>query len=545
MYKLKGDVLFPGYAFGKIVFRMKGDEEENHASQGAEIEKKRYDAALKETIEDTEKLHDKPGLSKANKDIVEAHLTMLEDDDFADLVNSGLQNGLSAERAIDDASKKLCNMLLATGDDYMSQRTADVVEISNQIKDHLSGKNASLQFTEPTILVSDSITVSQLLSLDSKFVKGLLLVDIGKASHVSIVERSLGFPALILDSKPSETLANQPGILDAITGKVYVDYEPNFYEGMKKVSEDRQHTLDILQSFKDKPTLSKDGVKTTLYANIATPEEAKIALKNGAEGIGLFRSEFIYMNSADYPTEEQQFNAYVEAVKDMEGRPVVIRTFDIGSDKIAPYFHLPKENNPALGYRSIRICYDRHDLFLTQLKALYRASAYGDLSIMIPMIISPKELDFVHEMCALAMADLDKRGIKYNRDMKVGIMIETPAAAITSDILAQKAKFFSIGTNDLSQYTLAIDRTNENLTKFFNPHAVGILRLMKITADNAHKYGIPVSICGELAHDEKLLGFFLKIGIDHLSMPSSYILHTRQLISEIDTTKVDLKDFID
>lgn len=544
MEKITGVSLFDGYGFGTLAFDISENTSATILNEGLEKETEKYEKAKAQAIKETEELDNKPGLSKESKDIVEAHLMMLEDDDFNDLVTGALKAGKSAFDALSVAEASLSEMLKNSGDDYIAQRAADVKEVSDLIKAKLTGHSISLNFTKPTILVSNGLTVSQLLSLDLNIVKGLILVNIGKASHVAIVEKSLGIPAIIVDNVPNRAYDGKDAILNAIMGEATVDYNQDFFKEIRKDADVYAHKQALLKDFLNKPTLSKDGVKTTLYANIATPEEAALAYKSGAEGIGLFRSEFIYMNSADYPTEEEQFNEYKRAVVDMHGKPVVIRTFDIGSDKKASYFDLPKEENPALGYRSIRICYDRHDLFLTQLKALYRASAFGPLSIMIPMIISYKEIDFVHQMAKEAMDTLTKENKAFNKDMKIGIMVETPAAAIDSDILAQKAQFFSIGTNDLSQYTLAIDRTNENLAKFFNPHHIAILRLMKRTAEMAHKYGIQVSICGELAHDPMLLGFFLKIGIDHLSMSSSYILQTRQIISTIDVSKVNLKDFI-
>lgn len=547
MDKIIGDNLFAGYGFGKLFISINEENKEEHkiVNEGIEKEKEKFDIALKQAIDETIELGNKENLSKENKDIVEAHLMMLEDLDFQDLVNGAISEGKSAFDAINYAKETLSDMLVATGDDYIAQRVIDVKEISELIQSKITGKTTTFKFDKPTILVTDNLTVSQLLSLDKNYVKGLVLVNIGKASHVAIVVKSLGFPSIITENEIDSSLNGKDAILAAKDNCVYVSYDESFYNEYLQKAKNYNEQQEILKQFLNKPTISKDGVKTTLFANIATPEEASIAYESGAEGIGLFRSEFIYMNSSTYPTEEEQFNEYKKAVVAMHNKPVVIRTFDIGSDKVASYFNLPKEENPALGYRSIRICVDREELFLTQLKALYRASAFGDLSIMIPMIISVKEVDFVHRMCEKAKEELTNEGKEFSKDMKVGIMIETPAAAMDSDLLAKKVNFFSIGTNDLSQYILAIDRTNEHLKNFFNPHHIAILRLMKRTADNAHKNGIQVSICGELAHDPMLLGFFLKIGIDHLSMSSSYILQTRQIISTIDVSKVNLVDFID
>ncbi len=546
MNTYKGDVLFAGFAFGKLVFSMQGKAGAARKSKGAEQEQALFAKARDQAVAETKSLQATANekLSKVNAEILDAHLVMLEDPDFNDLVAHAIKDGKNAEAAVDEAVVKLATMLKATGDAYIAERAADVEEIGGMIKQALIGSKATPVITGPTILVSDSFTVAQLLSLDTTKVKGLALLNTGKTSHVSIVIRSLGIPSVILADRPADNLVGADAILDAVRGVLYTGYDSKLYAGLRDDSEKFVQETVRLKSYLNSPTVTKDGKKTTLYANISTPEEAALAAKSGAEGIGLFRSEFIYMNSSDYPSEDVQFAAYCKALETMRGKPVVIRTFDIGSDKKAAYFDLPAEANPALGYRSIRICRDRPELFLTQLKALYRASAHGDLSIMIPMIISPGEIDFVHEMCVKAKAVLTQEGLAFDPDLKVGIMVETPAAAITSDILAKKADFFSIGTNDLSQYTLAIDRTNENLAKFFDPHHKAIMRLIAKTVENGHRFGTPVSICGELAHDEKLLPFFLKIGIDHLSMPSSYILKTRELISHIDTAKVDLADFI-
>ena len=299
-----------------------------------------------------------------------------------------------------------------------------------------------------------------------------------------------------------------------------------------------------LQAFKGKPTVTADGRRVQIYNNIASSFEVENALRNDAEGIGLFRSEFIYLEASDYPSEEEQFQHYKRVVEAMGEKQTIIRTLDIGADKKIDYFDLPEEENPALGFRSIRICKARPEIFLAQMQALYRASAFGNLAVMVPMIISLSEVKFIHEIAALARDNLTARGLPFNKDMKIGIMVETPAAAVCSDLFAANVDFFSVGTNDLSQYTLALDRVNPNLTSSFNPHHKAVLRLIKLATENAHKAGIPIGICGELARDEKLLPFFLKIGIDELSVSPAYTLSLREQISHIDTSTVDVDSYL-
>lgn len=546
MAELKGSILFEGYGFGKIVFDDEtGDDGTVKPSLGYDAEKKRYEDALAKVKANTLALKEKKGgqLKASDEEIIEAHLAMLDDGDLADAVEANLQSGDVAEGAIQKAGQTLCDMLTSTGDSYIMERVADVKEIVSMILAVLTGKK-ELRLDGPSILFADNLGVSTLLSLDKKNLKGIVLYNTGKTAHASIVIRSMGIPCIIEKGRLPLGYEGKDAILDACNGVIYTDYDEQTQSNLEKVAAFYEQEQKDLLNFMDKPCLSKDGKRTQVFANIAKPEEATPELAKLAEGIGLFRSEFIYLDRSNYPDEETQFQAYKRVVSDFGQKRTIIRTFDIGTDKKADYFNLPPEANPALGYRSIRICRDRPELFLTQLKALYRASAYGNLAIMIPMIIDVSELDYAIEMSKKAMADLDKRGLPYNKDMDIGIMIETPAGAVITDELAKKAKFFSIGTNDLTQYTLAIDRTNENVARFSNPHHEALLRLIKLTVDNAHKHGIPVGICGELGHDSFLLPFFLKIGVDELSMTPTYILKTKKMASMIDTSTVDLKKYI-
>lgn len=536
--------IFDGYSLGKLVVYQNKKSEVKEEFLGKEVEENRFFEAREKAIESLEKLY-QDTLIKLGKDEAQLFLThklMAEDLDFEDLVKEGISNNLNAEKATEEASKQLSSMFSSMDDTYMKERAKDVIEVGNKIIDILSKKEDLTILKEPSIVICDDLPSSELMKFDKNLLIGLVLVKGSINSHVSILTRMLEIPSicsidnLVID----ETLNGKFAIVDGLKGKLIIN--PNSKEITKysKIKETYLNDIKELSQLKGKETVTKDGKKLKIYANIASSYEVENVIKNDAEGIGLFRSEFIYLDSKTYPSEKEQFVHYKKVVEEMKGKEVIIRTLDIGADKKVDYFDLPHEENPALGYRSIRICKDRPSMFLDQLTALYRASAYGNLSIMIPMIISVSEVEFVKEMCTLAKNNLTSRGIKFNPNMKIGIMIETPAAAIISDELAKHVDFFSIGTNDLSQYTLAIDRVNPLLNKTFNPHHKAILRLIKLTIENGHKENIPVGICGELARDEKLVPFFVSLGIDELSVSPSYILKLRKQISTIDTNTVDV-----
>ena len=546
MTAAKGSCLFEGYGFGIVhCYSETGESHPQQAYQGYEVEKARYEAARKRVIEDTQALRQREegSLKDSDLEIVDAHLAMLDDLDLADLVDGALQGGDTAEGAIQSACDSLSSMLEATGDEYIAARSADVREITSQIVGVLSGRE-TLTLKEPTILLADGLGVSTLLSLDRKLLEGIVLYNTGKTSHTAIVIRSLGLPCFIGEGTPDRSLEGKRAVLDAASGELLTDLSPeeeDSFRGKDRALKDERRRLEGYRGVQVK---TLDGHPMEVCANIASPDDCTDDLVSAADGVGLFRSEFIYLDRSDYPDEETQFQAYSKVVKAMGSKRTIIRTFDIGTDKKTDYFGLPDEDNPALGYRSIRICRDRKELFTTQLRALCRASALGNLAIMIPMIMDESELDYALDCVHEAQSDLKAKGVPYNPDMKVGIMVETPAAAVISDRLARKAAFFSIGTNDLTQYTLAIDRTNQNVARFSDPHHPAVLRLMKLTAENAHRAGIPVGICGELGHDAYLLPFFCAIGIDELSMVSTYILQTKDKISQIDASKVDLSEYI-
>ena len=540
--------IFDGYALGKLVVYQDIKTETKNEFLGEEKETERFIEARAKTIITFEKLYQDTliRLGEEEAQLFLTHKLMAEDLDFEDLVKEGISNTLTAESAVKEASKQLSSMFETMDDAYMKERARDVLEVGNKIIDVLTKKEDLTLLKEPSIIICDDLPSSELMKFDKNLLIGLILVKGSINSHVSILTRMLEIPSIcaIDDFNVDASLNGKFAIIDGLKGKLIIDPTSKDITKYSKIKESYLNDIKELSLLRGKETTTLDGKKLKIYSNIASSYEVDNVIKNDGEGIGLFRSEFIYLDSKTYPTEEEQFVHYKKVVEAMKGKEVIIRTLDIGADKKVDYFELPEEENPALGYRSIRICKDRPAMFLDQLTALYRASAYGNLAIMIPMIISLSEVEFVKEMCALAKNNLTSRGEKFNPDMKIGIMIETPAAAIMSDVLAEHVDFFSIGTNDLSQYTLAIDRVNPLLDKTFNPHHKAILRLIKLTIENGHKKNIPVGICGELARDEKLLPFFVSLGIDELSVSPSYVLKLRKQISTIDTTKVDIDSFV-
>ena len=515
---------------------------------GKEKEFERFCKAREETVAalDTSYAEALEKLGEKEAALFETHKLMAEDLDFEDAVNAELDGGVTAEYAVQSAGEQLSQIFSSMDDAYMKERANDVREVASRIISFLKKDVQGFEIKEPSIIICDDLPSNELMKIERDLILGIIFVKGGTNSHVSILTRMLEIPSLcgIDDLTVDESLQGTEAILDANKGDLILCPSSDVvldYAGRKKKYEEEKQKL---QAFKGKPTISKDGKKTEIYSNIASSFEVENALKNDSEGIGLFRSEFLYLEASDYPSEDEQFEHYKRVVEAMNPRQVIIRTLDIGADKKIDYFDLPDEENPALGFRSIRICQARPQIFLTQLQALYRASYYGNLAIMVPMIISLGEVDFIKEMAAQARANLKERGIPFKEDVKIGIMMETPSAAILSDLFAKKVDFFSIGTNDLTQYTLALDRVNPNLKEQFDPRHRSVTRLIKLIADNAHKAGIPVGICGELARDEILLPFFMKIGIDELSVSPAYTLRLRKRISEIDTAAVNLEDFI-
>ena len=546
MNNIKGIRVFEGYALGKLkVYQTV--EVKKGVGLGPEKEFARFDEARAQTIKalDNSYLETLSKLGEKEAQLFVTHKLMAEDLDFEDLVRAKLEENVDAEYAVLKAGEELAMMFESMDDAYMKERANDVKEVANRIIMLLQKNVASFALTEPSIIICDDLPSSELMKIDRKLILGIVFVKGGTNSHVSILTRMLEIPAIcgLEGLNVDMSLDNQYAILDAIKPQLIIQPNMDIVGEYSKKKEEYEANKERLKLFIGKETLSKDGKKTQIYSNIASSYEAEKAIANDSEGIGLFRSEFIYLDSKNYPTEDEQFEHYKRVVQTMGSKQVIIRTLDIGADKKIDYFDLPDEENPALGFRSIRICKERPEIFATQLQALYRASHYGNLAVMIPMIISEAEIKFVHQMAKLAMDNLTARGIPFNKGMKIGIMVETPAAVIMSDQFAKMVDFFSIGTNDLTQYTLAIDRVNPNLTSSFDPRHKAICRMIKMATENAHKAGIPIGICGELARDEKLLPFFMKIGVDELSVSPAYTLSLREQISKIDTNLVDEKEF--
>ena len=547
MKAYKGSRVFEGYALGKLAV-YSAIKVEKAVGLGPEEEFKRFVKAREETIQalDTSYMEALAKLGEKEAALFETHKLMAEDLDFEDTVKMELENNVTAEFAVQNAGNQLAGIFASMDDAYMKERANDVREVANRIISFLKSDVKGFEIKEPSIIICDDLPSNELMKIDRKLILGIVFVKGGTNSHVSILTRMLEIPSLcgIENLEVNDSLEGEYAILDANKGDLLIEPESHILTDYAKLKKQYEEDKQKLLAFKGKPTLSKDGKKTEIYSNIASSFEVENALRNDSEGIGLFRSEFIYLDSSTYPSEEEQFEHYKRVVEAMNPRQVIIRTLDIGADKKIDYFKLPDEENPALGFRSIRICKARPQIFLTQLQALYRASYYGNLAIMVPMIISLSEVDFIKEMAEQARDNLKARGIPFKEDVKIGIMVETPSAAVLSDLFAKEVDFFSIGTNDLTQYTLALDRVNPNLKEQFNPRHKSVTRLIRLIADNAHKAGIPVGICGELARDEVLLPFFLKVGIDELSVSPAYTLQLRKRISEIDTSQVNLEDYI-
>lgn len=547
MRTFNGLRVFEGYALGKLKV-YEAIKVEKTVGLGMEEEFQRFVQAREETVKalDNSYMETLAKLGEKEAQLFETHKLMAEDLDFEDAVQGELMNNVTAEYAVIKAGEMLASMFASMDDAYMKERANDVKEVASRIVGFLKKEEKGFSLEEPSIIICDDLPSSELMKLDKNLILGIIFVKGGSNSHVSILTRMLEIPAIcsVDGLEVTKDLDGEYSILDASGAKLIITPEMHLITTYAQKKKEYEDNKERLKEFVGKPTLSKDGKKTMIYSNIASSFEAENAIKNDSEGIGLFRSEFIYLDSKDYPSEDEQFEHYKRVVEEMKGKEVIIRTLDIGADKKIDYFNLPEEENPALGFRSIRICMKRPEIFQTQLQALYRASYYGNLSVMIPMIISESEIDFVHEMCDLAKDNLKKRGLPFNNKMKIGIMIETPSAAIMSDVFARKVDFFSIGTNDLSQYTLAIDRVNPNLTANFDPRHHAICRLIKMVCENAHKEGITVGICGELARDEIMLPFFLKIGIDELSVSPAYTLSLREQVSKIDTNDVNINKYI-
>ncbi|MGE9906958.1 phosphoenolpyruvate--protein phosphotransferase [Lachnospiraceae bacterium SGI.231] len=535
----KGKSVFGGIAIGKISVYKKDEQLVKRVKiEDADAEMERYTAARNIAAAQLQKLYDKAlkEVGEANAAIFEVHQMMLEDEDYNESVENIIHSQMvNAEYAVASTADNFAQMFEAMDDDYMRGRAADVRDISERVITVLAGGAGSgLDSDEPVIIAADDLAPSETVQLDKDKVLSFVTAHGSENSHTAILARTMGIPALIgTGIDLDETVDGKLGIVDGTNGVVYVDPDAELLEEMKKKQQEEQEKKRLLQTLKGKENITLDGQKVMLYANVGNIKDLGIALQNDAGGIGLFRSEFIYLGQDHYPTEEEQFQIYKTVAETMAGRRVIIRTLDIGADKQCDYFELDKEDNPAMGLRAIRICLTRPEIFKTQLRALFRASVYGNINIMYPMIISVDEVRQIKAIVEEVKAELAEQGIEYGNPAQ-GIMIETPASVMMSRELAEEVDFFSIGTNDLTQYTLAIDRQNSKLDKFFDSHHPAVLRMIQMTVENAHKAGIWCGICGELGADQALTKDFLAMGVDELSVSPGSILPLRKIILETD-----------
>ena len=535
----KGKSVFGGIAIGKISVYKKDEQLVKRVKiEDADAEMERYTAARNIAAAQLQKLYDKAlkEVGEANAAIFEVHQMMLEDEDYNESVENIIHSQMvNAEYAVASTADNFAQMFEAMDDDYMRGRAADVRDISERVITVLAGGAGSgLDSDEPVIIAANDLAPSETVQLDKDKVLSFVTAHGSENSHTAILARTMGIPALIgTGIDLDETVDGKLGIVDGTNGVVYVDPDAELLEEMKKKQQEEQEKKRLLQTLKGKENITLDGQKVMLYANVGNIKDLGIALQNDAGGIGLFRSEFIYLGQDHYPTEEEQFQIYKTVAETMAGRRVIIRTLDIGADKQCDYFELDKEDNPAMGLRAIRICLTRPEIFKTQLRALFIASVYGNINIMYPMIISVDEVRQIKAIVEEVKAELAEQGIEYGNPAQ-GIMIETPASVMMSRELAEEVDFFSIGTNDLTQYTLAIDRQNSKLDKFFDSHHPAVLRMIQMTVENAHKAGIWCGICGELGADQALTKDFLAMGVDELSVSPGSILPLRKIILETD-----------
>ena len=536
-----GKSVFGGIAIGKIsVYQKKEQQVKRVKIDDPEQEMARYEKAKAEGIKQLQGLYDKAlrEVGEANAAIFEVHQMMMEDDGYNESVENIIRSqGVNAEYAVATTGDNYAQMFSAMDDDYMRERAADVRDISERLLTILNGEETeAVDADEPKIIVAEDLAPSETVQLDKDKVLSFVTVKGSLNSHTAILARTMAIPALVNTSVSLESeIDGRLGIVDGANGTFYVDPDEATLAEMKKRQEEDLSRKQLLLTLKGKENVTLDGQKVMLYANIGNIKDLATVIQNDAGGIGLFRSEFIYLEKEDFPTEEEQFQIYRQVAQTMAGKRVIIRTLDIGADKQCDYFHMEHEENPALGCRAIRICLTRPEIFKTQLRALFRASAFGKIAIMYPMITSVQEVRKIKEIVEEVKAELTTQGVEFGNPEQ-GIMIETPAAAIISDDLAKEVDFFSIGTNDLSQYTMAIDRQNPQLDLFFDPHHPAVLRMISLVVENAHKAGIWAGICGELGADQSLTKEFLAMGVDELSVSPGSILPLRKIILETNVT---------
>lgn len=544
MKKFTGKGVYGAIAMGKIsVFQKQDTLIQRTSVKDIEAEKARVEAAKSAAAEQLQAIYEKAlkEVGETNAQIFEIHMMMLEDDDY----NESIQNiidtqKVNAEYAVSITADNFAEMFSAMDDAYMQARAADVRDISDRIIANLTGNVAVQEDSgEKHIICADDLAPSETVSLDKDKVLAFVTAHGSSNSHTAILARNMNIPAVIGVGSDflKEVQDGTEAIVDGFTGEIFVEPDEETRRRLLEKQKADEEKKRLLLELKGKENVTRDGTKVNIYANIGSVDNIGAVLLNDAGGIGLFRSEFLYLENNDYPNEEQQFLAYKRVLESMAGKKVIIRTLDIGADKQVDYFHLKKEDNPAMGYRAIRICLTRPEIFKTQLRALYRASIYGNLGVMFPMITSVSELEKILAICEEVKAELREQGVTYSDTMELGIMIETPAAAIISDRLAPMVDFFSVGTNDLTQYTLACDRQNPDIEPFIDTHHEAILRLIEMSAKNAHANGAWIGICGELAADTTLTETFLRMGIDELSVSPAFVLKVRDAVRNVDLRK--------
>ena len=538
MQCFQGKSVYKGIAMGPVVVLKKNDYQVKRTRiEDAETEAARVDVALKASQEQLQKLYDKAvkEVGEASAAIFEVHQMMLEDEDYLEAIQNMIRTEqVNAEYAVAVTGDNFAEMFASMDDDYMKARSADIKDISERLVRNLSGQgDVDLSSIEPSVIVADDLSPSETVQMDKDKILAFVTVHGSTNSHTAILARMMNIPALIgVKMNLEELQTGMTAVVDGFGGKVTFEPDEELKAQTEARMQEEEEKLKLLQELKGKENITLDGRKINIYANIGSVADIGYVMENDAGGIGLFRSEFLYLGRNDFPTEEEQFQAYKQAVQMMAGKKVIIRTLDIGADKQVDYFNLGNEDNPAMGYRAIRICLKQPEIFKTQLRALLRAAVYGNLSIMYPMITSTEEVKRIYEIVAEVEGELKAQEIQY-KTPEQGIMIETPAAAIISDRLAEMVDFFSIGTNDLTQYTLAIDRQNEKLDEFYNPHHEALLRMIQMVVDNAHKCGKWAGICGELGADPTLTEQFVRMGLDELSVAPSMVLKLRKIVREM------------
>ncbi len=545
MTKLQGRSVFGGIAIGKLSYLKKGERKIRRQSvTDIQAELERFRAAQQKALQRLKQLYDKAvsEVGQANAMIFEIHQMMLEDLDYCESIQNIITTQrVNAEYAVGQTADNFSQMFAEMDDPYMRERATDVRDVSERLLDALAGlEEDGADGDGPVIVAAEDLAPSETVQMDKSRLLGFVTQHGSLNSHTAILARTMGIPAVVsAGTELRPEVDGKTAVIDGFTGMVYIDPDETTLADMRRKQREAEEHRRLLEDLKGKENITLDGRRILIYANIGNLSDIGLVLQNDAEGVGLFRSEFIYLESRDYPTEEQQFQIYKKAVERMAGKRVIIRTLDIGADKQTDYFGLDKEENPAMGYRAIRICLTRPELFKTQLRALYRASAFGRLAIMFPMITSLEELRRAKKIAEEARDELRGEGISIAEDVELGIMIETPAAALISDLLAREADFFSIGTNDLVQYTMALDRQNPRLEEFYSPHHPAILRLIRMTVENAHAGGIWAGICGELGADPELTGTFLKLGVDEISVSPGLVLELRKQVRDTNVSQVE------